>query len=57
MILYRENPKKSTAKLLEGIHELYKVAGYNLKMKETIPFTVTSKNYKLLRNTYNMVSG
>lgn len=31
MIVYNENPKKSTDKLLEKINELSKLAGYNVK--------------------------
>ena len=60
-ILYLENPKDSTRKLLELIHEFGKVAGYKIntqklmafiynineraerEIKETIPFTITSK--------------
>ena len=32
MILYIENPKVSTQKLLELINEFNKVAGYNIKI-------------------------
>ena len=60
-ILYIENPKDATRKLLELINEFGKVAGYKInaekslaflytnnqrserKVKETIPFTITSK--------------
>ena len=67
MILYIENPKDVTRKLLELINEFGKVAGYNTdaqkslaflhtnskiserEIKETIPFTITSKN-KIPRN-------
>ena len=66
MILYLENPKDSTRKLLELIHEFGKVAGYNIntqklmaflytnneraerKIKEAIPFNITSKRIKYL---------
>ena len=59
MILHEDNPKDSTKKLLELIHEFSKLAGYkieklvsflytdnNLPVKEmnkTIPFTLASK--------------
>ena len=62
MILYIENPKDSTRKLLELINEYSKVAGYKIntqkslaflntnsekierEIKETIPFTIATKN-------------
>ena len=65
MILYTENPKDSTRKLL--INEYSKVAGYKIntqkslaflytnnekierEIKETIPFTIAMMN-KILRN-------
>ena len=67
MILYIENPKEATRKLLELINEFSKVAGYKIntqksvaflytnnerserEIKETISFTITSKN-KIPRN-------
>ena len=66
MILYIENPKDSTRKLLELINEFGKVAGYEInaqkslaflytnnerserEIKETIPFTITTKRIKHL---------
>ena len=66
MILYLENHKDSTRKLLELIHEFGKVAGYKIntqksmaflytnnerserEIRETIPFTITSKRIKYL---------
>ena len=66
MILYIENPKDATRKLLELINEFGKVAGYKIniqkpvaflytnnkrserEIKETIPFTITSKRIKYL---------
>ena len=66
MILYIENPKDATKKLLELINEFGKVAGYKInaqkslsflytnnekserEVKETIPFTVTTKRIKYL---------
>ena len=70
MILYIENPKDATRKLLEFINEFGKVAGYKIKawkslaflytnnersereIKETIPFTITSKRIKYLGINY-----
>ena len=67
MILYIENPKDSTRKLLDLINEYSKVAGYKIntqksleflytnnekierEIKETIPFTITTKILKYLR--------
>ena len=65
MILYIENPKDSTRKLLELINEYSKVAGYKIhkslaflctnnekierEIKQTIPFTITTKRIKYLR--------
>ena len=66
MILYIENPKYATRKLLELINEFGKVAGYKInaqkslaflytnngkserEIKETIPFTITTKRIKYL---------
>ena len=38
MILYLENPKDSTRKLLELIHEFGKVAGYKINTQKLIAF-------------------
>ena len=66
MILYMENPKDVTRKLLELINEFGNVAGYKInaqkllaflytnnkrserEIKETIPFTITTKRIKYL---------
>ena len=64
MILYIENPKDSTRKLLELINEYSKVAGYKIstqkslaflynektgrEIKENIPFTIEMKRIKYL---------
>ena len=66
MILYIENPKDATRKLLELINEFSKVVGYEIniqkslaflytnekrserEIKETIPFTISSKRIKYL---------
>ena len=68
MILYRENPKDTTRKLLELSNEFGKVARYKInvqkslaflytnnerserEIKETIPFTITSRKNKIPRN-------
>ena len=70
MILYLENPKDATRKLLELINEFGKAAGYKInaqislaflytnyeqserEIKETIPFTITTKRIKYLGITY-----
>ena len=38
MILYIENPKDSTRKLLELINEYSKVAGYKINIQKFLPF-------------------
>ena len=38
MILYRENPKYSTMKLLELIDEFKKVAGYKINIQISVAF-------------------
>ena len=64
MIIYLENPKDSTRKLLELIHKFGKVSGYKIntqklmaflytkraekEMREAIPFTIASKRIKYL---------
>ena len=63
MILYIEDPKDSTRKLLELINEFGKVTGYKINTqklmaflyttnerseREAIPFTITSKRIKYL---------
>ena len=42
MILYLENPKDSTRKLLELIHEFCKVAGYKINTQKLIAFLYTN---------------
>ena len=42
MILYLENPKNSTRKLLELIHEFGKVAGYKINTQKSIAFLYTN---------------
>ena len=42
MILYMENPKDSTKKLLELIHECSKVAGYKINAQKSVAFLYTN---------------
>ena len=42
MILYRENPKDSTRKLLELINEYSKVAGYKMNTQKSLGFLYTN---------------
>ena len=43
MILYIENPKDSTRKLLELINEYSKVAGYKINTQKSLAFLYTNK--------------
>ena len=49
MILYMENPKGSTRKLLELINEYSKVAGYKINTQKSLAFLCTN-NEKIERN-------
>ena len=42
MILYRENPKDVTRKLLELINEFGKVAGYKINAQKSLAFLYTN---------------
>jgi len=42
MILYMENPKASTRKLLELINEYSKVAGYKINTQKSLAFLYTN---------------
>ena len=42
MILYMENSKDSTKKLLELIHEFSKVAGYKINAQKSVAFLYTN---------------
>ena len=42
MILYIENPKDSTGKLLELINEYTKVAGYKINTQKSLAFLYTN---------------
>ena len=46
MILYMENPKDSTKKLLELIHEFSKVTGYKINAQKSVDYTQTMKQQK-----------
>ena len=51
MILYIENPKDTTRKLLELINEYNKVAGYKVNTQKSLAFLYT--NIKKLRKQFN----
>ena len=42
MVLYMENPKDTTKKLLELIHEFSKVAGYEINAQKSVAFLYTN---------------
>ena len=46
MILYRENPKESTQKLLELINEFSKVTGCKINIQKSVTFPYTNKYQK-----------
>ena len=48
MILYKENPKDSTRKLLELINEYSKVTGYKINTQKSLAFLYTN-NEKIER--------
>ena len=57
MILYIENPKEATRKLLELINEFGKVAGYKINIQKSVSFLYTNngrinsaKKNKISRN-------
>ena len=50
MILYIENPKDSTQKLLELINEFSKVADYKINIQKSLAFLYT--NNKILEKEY-----
>ena len=41
MILYKENPKDSTGKLLELLNEYSKVSGYKINIQKSLAFLYT----------------
>ena len=50
MILYIENPKDSTQKLLELINKFSKVAGYKINIQKSVTFLYT--NNEILEKEY-----
>ena len=46
MILYVENPKDATPKLLELINEFGKVAGYKINIQKSVAFLYTNMKYQ-----------
>ena len=54
LILYIENPKDSTQKLLEWINEFSKVAGYKINIQKSIALLYT--NNELLEKEYKNTS-
>ena len=50
MILYIENPKDSTPKLLELIHKFSKGAGYKVNIQKSVAFLYT--NNEILEEEY-----
>ena len=50
MILYTENPKDSTQKLLELINKFSKVAGYKINIQKSVSFLYT--NNEILEKEY-----
>ena len=55
MILYIENPKDATRKLLEPINEFGKVAGYKINAQKSLAFLYTN-NEKSKRETKETLS-
>ena len=55
MILYTENPKDSTRKLLELINEYSKVAGYKINIQKSLAFLYTTmrKQKEKLRKQFH----
>ena len=53
MILYTENPKYSTQKLLELINKFSNVAGYKINIQKSVAFLYT--NNEILQREYRNV--
>ena len=51
MILYIENPKDSTRKLLELINEYSKVAGYKINTQKSFAFLYTNNEKTEIKET------
>ena len=56
MILYIENPKDSTRRLLELINEYNKVAGYKINMQKSLAFLYTNneRTERKLRKQFHL---
>ena len=55
MILYMENLKDATKKLLEVINEISKILGYNINIQKSVIFYILTANYqkeKLRKQSY-----
>ena len=54
MILYIENPKDATRKLLELINEFDKVVGYKINAQKTLTFLYTNdeKSEREIKETF-----
>ena len=46
MILYIENPKDSTQKLLKLINQFSKVAGYKVNIQKSVAFLYSNRNIR-----------
>ena len=59
MILYIENPKDSTRKLLELINESGKVAGYKINAQKSLAFLYTNdeKSEREIKETFPFAVG
>ena len=57
MILYTENPKDSTRKLLELIGEYSKVAGYKINTQKSFAFLYTNneKSERLRKRSHSLL--
>ena len=53
MILYIENPKETTQKLLDLINEFNKVAGYKINIQKSVTFLYTRK--EILEKEYKNI--
>jgi len=52
MILYIENPKDATKKLLEFINESGRVVGYKINTQKSMhPYTLTMKDQREIKET------
>ena len=56
MILYIENPKHTTRKLLELINEFSKVAGYKIKTQKSVAFLTTKDQKEELKKQSHLPS-